>query len=395
MAVRHREASIMVHGMGAQARRLGVGAVAVLLCLVGASARADDNRNLDHLTAANGTVWPLLDGVVDPAEWSDASVYTLETNIGAHLTLYLKTVPLHNGPGSACSIFVDATPFAMPCDDYLLIAVSSDDAEAFGYFTVYIDEGDDGAHGSGSGDGVLTVGQEDGKLLRYGMRWTSVCQDYFGLVENCPEPSCVPWDDSRDCWLCGQVDTPAHDANTYCYYGTDPSLTADAQPGYVHDVMDGWAGEALDGVAWQFVAVDTLPPAEGGFFGLVGSDSRGAELAMPFHGVEGEPFDPSDATFAIGDTLNILFNSSAGAYPRITDEYTPTRWIPVRIGGTAEQAEDFVDGSPGCTAESASTMFPHTRSRGVAVFPLLLASALFVGIRGRKRRTAPRSSARR
>ena len=45
--------------------------------------------------------------------------------------------------------------------------------------------------------------------------------------------------------------------------------------------------------------------------------------------VEGEYIDPSDATFAMGGGLNILFASSAGACPRMV--VTQTRWIPVQV----------------------------------------------------------------
>jgi len=89
------------------------------------------------------TSTPVLDGTIDAAEWEDATVYR---GVG------------DEGIFDVC---------LMQDRNYLYIGVK---AISFASFTgdevqVYFDEGNDGGHGSGSGDGILTNEQEDMKAI--------------------------------------------------------------------------------------------------------------------------------------------------------------------------------------------------------------------------------------
>jgi len=95
------------------------------------------------ISSKHTAVEPTLDGSIDAAEWKNAYAYE---NVGteSRFDIYL----MHGEHYFYVGIKVD--------DD----TKSLDDR-----FFLYFDEGDDGGHGSGSGDGVLKDGQEDYKSI--------------------------------------------------------------------------------------------------------------------------------------------------------------------------------------------------------------------------------------
>ena len=97
----------------------------------------------DTIHSKYTAIEPTLDGVVGDVEWRDAYVYE-DVGDENRFTIYL-----------------------MHGEDYFYIGLKlEDDTKSLDdRFFLYFDEGDDGAHGSGSGDGVLKAGQEDHKSI--------------------------------------------------------------------------------------------------------------------------------------------------------------------------------------------------------------------------------------
>lgn len=87
---------------------------------------------------------PTLDGIIDEGEWDNANFYQFSSGYGMMFNVYL----MHD-------------------ENYFYIAVTLNDAtrDTRDQLVMSFDEGDDGAHGSGSGDGVLTPEQEDLKQI--------------------------------------------------------------------------------------------------------------------------------------------------------------------------------------------------------------------------------------
>lgn len=99
------------------------------------------NAQVETIYSKYTTSEPDLDGTIHASEWADAMCYE---NVGddEKFTIYL-----------------------MHGDEYFYIGLEiKDNTHNVGdWVAIFFDEGDDGGHGSGSGDGVLTDEQEDWK----------------------------------------------------------------------------------------------------------------------------------------------------------------------------------------------------------------------------------------
>jgi len=130
-------------------------AVTFLLILLAFSVFLQNVRALyvSEFLASYSTNYPVIDGAMGSAEWSDANSYDVSlvglagtdaegTEVSA--TIYFKhaNVVIHN-------IYIGLKVF--------------DGDHDLDEFAVYFDEGDDGSNGSGTRDGVLTSDQEDSK----------------------------------------------------------------------------------------------------------------------------------------------------------------------------------------------------------------------------------------
>jgi len=114
--------------------------IVVALSLASFSA-ADVHAQVGTIYSKYTTSEPDLDGTIHASEWADAICYE---NVGedGKFTIYL-----------------------MHGDDFFYIGLKIKDSthNVDDWISITFDEGDDGGHGSGSGDGVLTDKQEDWK----------------------------------------------------------------------------------------------------------------------------------------------------------------------------------------------------------------------------------------
>ncbi len=301
-------------------------------------------RAAESFIAPDGTIFPVVDGIMQAGEWDDASMYTVRTTEGERLTLYFKVVPLLGEAGDDCVPYATNPAFTLPCGDYLFIGVEADYLEDVAF---YIDEGDDGGYGSGSGDGVLTSNQEDYHEVDNGYYLNSpYCYILFGLHDNCPEPACSPWT-GGECWKC--VPNISEDAGDVCVWSTNPTETTEPIRGDVHGSVDGYFGDGY----WPMMFNGTEGNERSwGWIGFVGDNLQTAEFLLPFDGLDGSGYCPgcdvSDARFAWGDVLNIMFHTPTllafDEYPPNADSKDPSTWTQLRIGGEWEE-------EPGCGAD--------------------------------------------
>lgn len=325
------------------------------------------------LVAQDGTIFPVVDGIIEGSEWSDAAEYRKTTDEGRKLTLYFKVVPLYNEAGGTsgdCIPWATNLDFTLPCGEYLFIGAESDDLKDFAFF---IDEGNDGGYGSGSGDGVLTMNQEDYHEADNGyMLESPYCYMRFGLSDNCPEPACSPWTGSP-CWQC--VTNISDTAGNTCRWSTDPSTTTAPIYGDVHGAVDGYYNDY-----WAMMYTGTEGGENSwGWMGFVGDNLQTAEFLLPFDGLEGTGYcsrcDVSDASFAWGDVLNIMFRIPTllayDAYPAGADTNEPSTWVRLQIGGEAET-------EPGCQPSS-------TRSPLAGLIPFAMGLAALSWVRRHRR----------
>ena len=279
----------------------------------------------------------MLDGVIEFGEWSDASAYELELEDGTQ-TLHLKHYDLGGGLEGECSIYEDNPSYTLPCGRYLMIAASG---SGTGYLYLWLDEGDDGAWGSGSGDQQLVDHQEDWKELVSGdYHWSVHCHEYWGLSEGCPEPYCRPWDDA-DCWRC----SANHDggvAGDDCVWSDDPGQVTATLSGDRQRMADGFFQEWPEiGESW-FLIGQALPELRAtiNMLGFFSADYDQAELFIPFEGLdlddnascEPEPCDLSDAVFEPGDVLGLRLITSLGTCPADADLWDASTWTSLTLG---------------------------------------------------------------
>lgn len=331
---------------------------------------------LDRLVAATATLAPRLDGALTEAEWAEASHYTLDQG-SATLDLYLAVTALRPAPGDPgvdCILYPENPAYRIPCGDYLWVGAR---AGALSSLKVYLDEGDDGAHGSGSGDGVLTDVQEDAKEVNFGQLTNLYCDTAFGKVEGCPAPACVPWS-GEACWQC----VPSFEGSTSgesCQWSGDTQVTTPAIGGPKTQSLDGYymGPGAVEG----FTFAGSGSAAHLADFGYLAYGDLAAtqwELLLPFRGLEegdgAVGYDRSDARFTHGDVLNLLLYTPSGPYPRGGDRSDVSTWIPLQIGGPREVVAE----GAGCAGATAPG--------GWAA--LLLAPV--VGLAGRRRRVGGR-----
>jgi len=197
---------------------------------------------------------PVLDGTIDAAEWEDATVY--------------------RGVGDEGIFDV----YLMQDRNYLYIGVKAITFASYFYtgdeVQIYFDEGNDGGHGSGSGDGILTNEQEDMKAI-----------DGDGVF------------------------------------------------------IDGsWISSFTWGVGWYYYklgyGVDMGVAAIGSH-----TDHWEAEFKIPFHGVEGDPKDPSDLNIGVSDFVGLAIAiDSPGysptfvrAFPEGADLTNPYTWAKLMV----------------------------------------------------------------
>ncbi len=310
----------------------------------------------DRFVAADAEIWPIIDGIVDEDEWADASIYRVLAENRVPLTFYFKTVTLsesESDPSGHCSIYPDNPSYTIPCGGYLLLAVTGDIATVI---DIYFDEGDDGGYGSGSGDKVLTEGQEDLKIISGA--WYSGCWEFQGRTTGCPEPQCVPWSDS-DCWACNSVYEEG--SGTTCSWTSSPAKRAPAVSGTHMSFLDGFFENSDWGYWAGYSAMEEDPHDTGQLVYMTWADEASSyggpialEMTMPFAGIDGPDHgsDTSDARFERGDVLNFVFKFMweptireprfwtppllTGGYPE-NNNCCPETWMPLQIGGNAER----------------------------------------------------------
>jgi len=119
---------------------------------------------MPEFLASYSTNYPVIDGVMGTAEWSDANSYEISlvgaTEISA--TIYFKhaDMAIHN-------IYIGLKVFAAQHEN--------------DQFTFYFDEGNDEGYGSGTRDGILTRNQEDLKTWRSSpLAGYNIIDGYYG-----------------------------------------------------------------------------------------------------------------------------------------------------------------------------------------------------------------------
>ena len=128
------------------------------LIIMGLSGTPLASAHVGTITSLGTDNPPTLDGAIGEVEWADANFYS-EVGTGGAFDIYLK----HD-------------------NDFFYIGIRVRDNTQYeeDEFTIRFDEGDDGGYGSGSGDEVLNVNQEEMYVVK-GSGWRM--DGYYELYE--------------------------------------------------------------------------------------------------------------------------------------------------------------------------------------------------------------------
>lgn len=265
---------------------------------------------------------PTIDGLIGPDEIADAS---------------------HFGPleGENDSVFeINAKTINFASNDYLYLAIKIlkegiDPTRGYDFY-LFFDEGDDGAYGSGSSDGILKSNQDDFKVIRSSIE-TVYCQHFFGSVYGCPEPSCSS-KLKTNCWQCA-LNTGVNSSDNWsgdkCFKVSNPDETVpsiinrhrDIADGYYHEEADGSSGFATEGIG------NEGGQAKVNFKGNLNAfEGRiEAEFLIPFVGFDCNYeigcVDKSDIRIDYQDTIGLGMVVGAYGYPANLSVRDPSTYL--------------------------------------------------------------------
>jgi uncharacterized repeat protein (TIGR02543 family) len=191
---------------------------------------------------------PLIDGLIDLAtEWNDANSYA---------------ITLYGGLGTPISDTFPATVYFKHdgTNIYIGLKVNAPNTHAVDEFALFFDEGNDGAFGSGTRDGVLTPNQEDMKAV---------------------------WD--------GRLSPDTLESGYYA--------ETNGQPG-------PWSGSFLEG--GDFAAACSFV-----------TDHWEVEFSIPFHGKEGVAPDLSNLNCGISDVIGLKIQYFTQPTPNPINHFYP------------------------------------------------------------------------
>lgn len=271
---------------------------------------------------------PIIDGNIEGGEVADAFHQTITGSNSGTFDVYSKTVVVNN----ARQIYLG-----------MKIQHSTILPNTAKWVTLYFDEGNDGSFGSGSKDNQLIVNQEDLKEISNGGGGLS-CQNFFGIVEGCPTPSCTP-QNQQNCWQCQQNYTvygPNLWTGSTCI-NTGTQTTQNALNSNKTNILDGFWNTSSYGTGWyagsvfsnyNFVNYFAYKKEYNGYLDV--------EFLLPWAGVDklANPHnvfeDSSDINVNHGNILGLGIRVLLGAsqetvLPSTLDRFIPTTYADLEI----------------------------------------------------------------